>query len=109
MTLNNQDLIIALTNFKNAVIGKINSLISTHNASNEAHSDIRQAINSKTDDTALNTHKSDDNAHSSLFATKANSADLATVATSGSYNDLNHKPIIGYSNGNLSVTYYNDL
>ena len=39
-------------------------------------------------------NQSDLNALSNGLSEKANSADLATVATSGSYNDLNDKPVI---------------
>ena len=39
-------------------------------------------------------NQSDLNALSNGLSEKANSADLATVATSGSYNDLKHKPLI---------------
>ena len=39
------------------------------------------------------------------IATKANSADLATVATSGSYNDLSNKPSIPSISGLATTTY----
>ena len=51
--------------------GTAASAISTHNSSGTAHSDIRTAL-----------------------AAKANTSSLATVATSGSYNDLSNKPTI---------------
>lgn len=34
----------------NAIVNKINSLISTHNSNNSAHSDIRNSIPTKTSD-----------------------------------------------------------
>lgn len=45
-------------------------------------------------DSALQIINSKDDAQDAEIALKANSADLATVATSGSYNDLKDKPVI---------------
>lgn len=64
--------ISAFTNDSNYQTGaQVSSAISTHNSSASAHSDIRTTLNAK-----------------------ANSADLATVATSGSYTDLSNTPTI---------------
>lgn len=40
----------SVTNIANAIINKINSLISSHNSNGSAHSDIRNSIPSKTSD-----------------------------------------------------------
>lgn len=50
---------------------EVSGAVAAHNTANDAHSDIRTAL-----------------------AAKANTSSLATVATSGSYNDLSNKPTI---------------
>lgn len=98
----------------------VDGKISDHNESATAHSDIRTAItnaqsaavSSATSAAAtdaaskVSAHNSSDSAHSdirTLIAAKASSADLATVATSGSYNDLSNKPTIPTVN-NSTIT-----
>jgi len=68
-----------IVNLKNSIIAKINTLIGNHNSSNTAHSDIRNSI-----------------------------TNLATVATTGSYNDLTNKPSTftptSHTHGSISNT-----
>ena len=54
-------------------------------------------------------NQSDLNALSNGLSEKANSADLATVATSGSYNDLTNKPVIPVVDEALSDTSKNPV
>ena len=56
----------------------------------EAIRDVNTALQSKADKSDTYTKTQVDDA----LASKANTADLATVATSGSYNDLTDKPVI---------------
>ena len=79
---------------------KLQCLITTHNEDNTSHSDIRTAVASKADSVDVPT-KTSDLTNDSGFLTqhqditgKANTADLATVATSGNYNDLDNIPSI---------------
>lgn len=101
-----------IVGLKNSIVNKINTLIGNHNESNDAHEGIRESIPSKTSDltndsnfiTTSNTSgliKNDGSIDTTQYLSqhqdisgKANSADLATVATTGLYNDLTGKPTI---------------
>lgn len=101
----------------------ITTTVNTHNSNTSAHSDIRNLISdlanrlnalANSDDTTLDqmaevvayiksnrgliegitTTKANKDYVDTELAKKANSSSLATVATSGSYNDLSNKPTI---------------
>lgn len=70
----------------NAIINKINSLISSHNSDGYAHQDIRTSLNDK-----------------------VSSSSLSTVATTGDYDDLNNKPTIPTATSDLTNDSFGEM
>ena len=101
MVSSNDTIIIKIAN---SIVSKINSLIGNHNSSNTAHSDIRNSIPTTTNQLTNNSGF----LTSQDISGKANTADLATVATTGSYNDLTNKPSTftptSHTHGSISNT-----